>query len=305
MDMDKNDTDKNHVALRNRTAAEHRLRLNKVLRYIQQNLDGALSLDVMADIACFSPFHFHRIFTAYMGETVADYVRRLRLERAATRLCYYGEAVTDAALAAGYETPAAFARAFRHAFGTSPTEYKANIRSRFCAAAVPRADSRGPVREGVRPAPEIRTLPEQRVLFVRRTGPCNDTPYQAWDVLWKFAYRCRLMKPDTRMIGILHDCPDITAGEKLRYDACITVEGPVAPEGEVCERLLSGGRYAVFLHKGDYGGMLQTYQEICTCWYPSSGLKLRDVESFEVYLNRDPRRTKPQNLRTEIYIPVE
>ncbi|HHN64634.1 MAG TPA: GyrI-like domain-containing protein [Nitrospirae bacterium] len=68
---------------------------------------------------------------------------------------------------------------------------------------------------------------------------------------------------------------------------------------------IPGGRYAVFLHKGPYDRFDETYNMIFSKWLPQSGERLRDVPSFEVYLNRDPRRTKPENLRTEIWVPIE
>ncbi len=70
---------------RNDTIVDYRERLNRVLVYIQENIDSSLTLQTLAGIACFSPFHFHRIFTAFVGETLSEYIRRIRLERAALR----------------------------------------------------------------------------------------------------------------------------------------------------------------------------------------------------------------------------
>ena len=88
-------------------------RINIVLRHIEQNLDSRTDLDELARIACFSPYHFHRIFSAMVGESVAAYLRRLLLERAAIQLEYSMEPVTQIALCAGYESVDAFSRAFR------------------------------------------------------------------------------------------------------------------------------------------------------------------------------------------------
>ena len=109
---------------------------------------------------------------------------------------------------------------------------------------------------------------------------------------------------ETKVIGIPHDCPGITEPDRLRYDACITIEGDAKPEGEVGVQTLAGGKYAVFLHNGSYTKLGGTYGEIFAGWLPSSGEGLRDLPCFEVYLNRDPRRRKPENLRTEIYVPI-
>jgi len=82
----------------------------------------------------------------------------------------------------------------------------------------------------------------------------------------------------------------------LHYDT-------LKPSGEVFIKDIGGAKYAVFLHKGAYEGLKSTYDSIGD-WIVQSGAELRDEPLFERYLNRDPRRTKPENLRTEIYIPV-
>lgn len=101
------------MSLREETVKDHNERLNRVLIYIQENIGTRLSLETLADIACFSPFHFHRIFAAYVGETLNAYCCRLRLENAAMKLIYTKELITSIAMSAGYETSVAFAKAFR------------------------------------------------------------------------------------------------------------------------------------------------------------------------------------------------
>lgn len=65
---------------------EYLLRINKVTDYIHNNIDQPLPLQKMAGIACFSPFHFHRVFTILTGETPTDYIKRTRIEKAAQLL---------------------------------------------------------------------------------------------------------------------------------------------------------------------------------------------------------------------------
>jgi AraC family transcriptional regulator len=120
-----------------------------------------------------------------------------------------------------------------------------------------------------------------------------------------FAYKNRLMSSETQSIGIGNADPTITPEENLRYDACITFTGDVQLTGEIEVQTIAGGRYAVFLHKGAYTGLSDVYRSIYAGWLPGSGCTLRESSCFEKYLNRDPRRTKPENLRTEIWIPVE
>jgi AraC family transcriptional regulator len=99
-------------------------RIKTVKRYIREHTDEPLNREVLAVIACFSISHFHRIFTAHTGETIASYVRRVRLERAGRKLRMGAVDITEIALAAGYDTHAAFSKAFKQYFGFSPSEFR-------------------------------------------------------------------------------------------------------------------------------------------------------------------------------------
>ena len=99
-------------------------RINIVKRYIREHINEPLTRDVLAMIACFSVSHFHRIFTAHTGENIASYVRRVRLERAGRKLRMGAVDITEIALAAGYDTHAAFGKAFKQHFGLSPGEFR-------------------------------------------------------------------------------------------------------------------------------------------------------------------------------------
>ena len=106
------------------TLRDYKERLLRVLVYIQQHLDEPLALETLAARACLSSCHFHRVFTGMIGESLQSHIRRLRLERAATRLKHSTMPVVQVALEAGYETHESFSRAFRIAFATSPTDYR-------------------------------------------------------------------------------------------------------------------------------------------------------------------------------------
>ncbi len=99
-------------------------RINDVKQYIREHIDEPLNREVLAAVAGFSVSHFHRIFTAYVGENMAGYVRRVRLERAGRKLRMGAVDITEVALAAGYDTHAAFSKAFKQQFGLSPSEFR-------------------------------------------------------------------------------------------------------------------------------------------------------------------------------------
>jgi len=111
------------------TRQEYAARMNRVVDHIQSHLSESLDLEKLAGIACFSPFHFHRLFRAWMGETLQGFVHRLRLERAASELVFdLRKSITAIALDCGFSSSAAFARAFKEAFGVSATEWICRVR---------------------------------------------------------------------------------------------------------------------------------------------------------------------------------
>ena len=99
-------------------------RITAVEHYIGQHMDERLDREVLAAVAGFSVPHFHRLFTAQVGENIASYVRRARMLRAGRKLRMGAVDITEVALAAGYETHAAFSKAFRRQFGLSPSEFR-------------------------------------------------------------------------------------------------------------------------------------------------------------------------------------
>jgi len=291
------------------TSSSYHERILRTLIYVQAHLDGALGLDELARVACFSPFHFHRVFRALVGEPVQEHVRRLRLERAAYRLKLHNQPVTDIAFDAGYESHEAFTRAFHAMFGMSPSDFRASRSAENQAAPESPSgthfdDTSGyhPPDCGEPPAVEIKTLQPQKVVFLRHVGP-YDQVGATWGKLGAWAGPRGLFGPATRFLGISYDDPDITPPDKLRYDAAITISRPVEPSGEFGVTELAGGEYATLTHKGPYDTISHTYRALFGGWLPKSGRELRDAPAFEVYLN-SPQTTAPADLLTVIHVPI-
>ena len=106
------------------TMQDHSDCIENVKHYIREHINEPLQRDMLAEVAGFSIPHFHRIFTAQTGENIASYVRRVRLERAGRKLRMGAVDITEVALAAGYDTHAAFGKAFKQQFGLSPSEFR-------------------------------------------------------------------------------------------------------------------------------------------------------------------------------------
>ena len=296
--------------MKNLTLLDYKQRILRVLVHIQQHLDEALSLEDLAATACFSPYHFHRIFKGMTGEPVKDYVRRLRLERAAGQLKLGKAAIVQIALDAGYESHEAFTRSFKAAFGATPAQYRAARRPRLTEApsgvhyrgGEPVGQFRT-VRRGGKMNVRIERVPPMRVAFLRHVGPYDEVG-STWDRLLPELGKDGWLGGDTMMLGICHDDPEVTPADKIRYDACVTVGESFASSGEIGVQTVAGGEYAVTTHVGPYNQLGRTYTELMGHWLPRSGRELRDAPCFEVYLN-DPYGTAPGELLTDIYAPLQ
>jgi AraC family transcriptional regulator len=288
------------------TAQDYHERILRTLVFLQAHLDDDLSLERVAAVAAFSSFHFHRIFRALVGESLGEHVRRLRLERAAQHLKRLDTPVTDLAFEAGFESHEAFTRAFRAMFGASPSEYRAAHRlAPETASGIHFGDPMNYHAPdcGEPPAVEVKEVPPARIVFLRHVGPYNAVG-QTWGRLMSWAGMRGLLGPGTRMIGIVHDDPDVTPPDKIRYDAAVTVQRSVEPEGEFGVLELAGGAYAVATHRGPYENLSRTYRSLYGGWLPQNGRQLRHTPAFEEYLN-SPQDTRPDDLMTRIWLPVE
>lgn len=111
---------------------EYISRINRVMDYIQANLNKPLTLSELARVACFSPYHFHRIFSSFTGETLNSFIQRLRVEKAVSLLIMHPtKSITEIAFDAGFASSASFARLFKESFGMSATEMRSGGYKRF------------------------------------------------------------------------------------------------------------------------------------------------------------------------------
>ncbi|MET0552198.1 MAG: AraC family transcriptional regulator [Vicinamibacteria bacterium] len=267
------------------TTLDYGERLDRVLAYLAENLDRAFDLDRLADVACFSPFHFHRIFHALLGETVAESVRRMRLHRAALELIEGETPVARIASRAGYGSQAAFTRAFRSAYGAPPAAYRASVPEWLPGDAV-----------------TVRADPAVELVGLRLEGDYERIG-ATFERLNALATARGWVGPATRFFGIYYQDPAGTAEADLRSDACLTAPPGFAGEGGLRPLTLAGGRHAVLLHVGPYAELHRAYTWLYREWLPRSGEVPADRPCVEEYLN-NPRQVPPLELRTEIWLPL-
>jgi AraC family transcriptional regulator len=282
---------------------EYVARMNRVIDHIDAHLGDDLTLADLADVACFSRFHFHRIFSAMVGETLADYLKRVRLQAAASRLVNNPrDSVTDIALACGFSSPSVFARAFRDRFGTSASAWRNRGQAASNAGQPDRKPGDAPGNGLLHPREhldaerrknmavqaqsiEVKDLPELHVAYVRHIGPYNRVG-EAFGRLMRWAGPRGLLRfPETKSLAVYRDSPEVTEADKLRSEACITVPEGTKVDGEVGLMRIPGGRFAVgrFEITGDQFG--EAWNVLMGGWLPGSGYQPDDRMCYELYLN--------------------
>lgn len=277
---------------------EYVRRMLKVLIYIEENIDADFTMEELAKIACYSPFHFHRIFQAIIGETAHSYVKRLRMQKAAGKLRYTAEPVTAIAYDANFETPSAFTKAFKQFMGSSPKNY------RSLNAAVNTLTQKIKELSMIKPDKIEKSLPDLHLLFVRRCGSYTQSPAEAWEAMNGFINDTHSDRSQMRYFGISHDNPEVTNEDKLRYDAAILMPEAKA-KGEVGHQTLKGGKYAIFTHHGAYDGLAEVFNRIFLRWLPYSKETFDESRAvFCEYFHMECIHSDPIKLVTKLYIPL-
>lgn len=276
------------------------------------NLDEPPALADLADEACLSPFHFHRIFRGMVGESPVEFVRRLRLERAAYRLMAGYDPITEIAFDAGYQAHEAFTRAFRAAYNRSPSEYRNRLRSQIELAS-PSGIHYNPHGEIAPFVPrdtggkdmnvDIIEQPAMRIATIRHIGPYNQIP-AAFGRLCGIAGPAGLFQEGAYVLAVYYDDPDTTPPAELQSDAAIVLVGDTpCPEGLV-EQSIPGGKYARYTHMGPYEQLGDAWARFMGEWLPNSGYRMGEGTTYEIYMN-DPSQVKPEEVRTDLFVPIE
>jgi AraC family transcriptional regulator len=271
-------------------------RLQRVLDYIYDHLDEPLDIDRLAQIACLSSYHWHRIYQGLYGETIATTVRRLRLHHAAGLLANGTQPIAEIAAQSGYGSLQSFTRTFRAVYGMPPARYrKEGSHRRF------RPVISGGAEMEHRDV-EIRDVPAMEVVSIEHVGDYMQIG-KAFDALAGWLAARDLLTDDMRMIGIYYDDPGVVAKEQLRAKAGALLPRRVDVSAPFGITPVRGGRYAVLRHKGPYSDMHAAYEWLFGEWLVKSGHEADDAPVFEEYLN-DPKHTAPAELLTEIYVPL-
>ena len=271
-------------------------RVNAAIDYVTQNLDGPLRLEDVARAAGFSPYHFHRIFRGLMGETLASFTKRVRLERSVYLLSHRKrETLTEIALACGFASSSDFSRAFRAQYGVPPRRFDVDafrrsgrdaMRDTLTALDHPHRLERLPEPGSAGEfAVTVRRLAPRRVAYIR-----VHRPYQGEGVLRAverlLAWADARGLADGQWLGYQWEDPEIVPLEKCRYDVGLEVPETVAPEGEVSLTLFPACTMAEVEVKGSIDDEMRALQWLYRVWLPTSGHAPAHQPMFEAWNGR-------------------
>lgn len=273
--------------MKDSAANAYQKRFRKVLEYIDVHLDEELSLEALSAVSAFSKYHFHRQFSELFGLGVHKYVQLVRLRRASRQLAFQPELrVIDIALESGYESPEAFARAFKKALGQTPSEFREQPEwIPWHSTYQPLTDlrSRHMTRTYALEDVEIVTFATTRVAVLEHRG----APQLLFDSVRKFIdwrKQNRLPPKSSATYNVIYDDPSTTPAALFRFDLCAAITSAVQPNDQgVIERAIPGGRCARLRYVGSEDGMGEALRFLYARWLPQSSEELRD---FPVFLQR-------------------
>ncbi|WP_148714611.1 AraC family transcriptional regulator [Chitinolyticbacter meiyuanensis] len=274
------------------TLARYTERICKVLDYLYAHSDSEPDLYTLADVACLSPYHFHRVYRGLMGETLGDTLKDIRLRKAAGELARTRVPLTRIAERAGFGSLPAFSRAFQQRYGAPPGRYRA-VR----ALPFPYAEEHDmyPI--------EITEEAGTPLIGLAHAGDYHRIDI-AFNKLFLHAGSAGWLSGQQRCIGIFYDDPSQVPEEKLHSHATLGVPTTPAALAAPFEALaILPGRCAVLRYTGPYSDLPEAYAWLFGHWLPQSGEETRDFPVYEEYLN-DPKTTPPAELVTLIHLPL-
>jgi AraC family transcriptional regulator len=291
-------------------------RINTILLFIDNNLDSELSLEIVAKVGFYSPFHFHRIFKAVTKETLNSYITRKRIEKTASILLHQKNiSITELSLQYGFNSNSSFTRTFKKFYGISPSEFR---KSKPKYSKISQVESKNGQENGLseeyicninnlinwikmNAKIEIKEMPKLELAFITQIGP--EGLGNAYAKLMQWAAPKGLLTEDSKMATIYHDSYKITEPEKVRMSACLILKEKTEVSGEVGLTTIEKGKFIV----GHFEIGIQEFEKSWTglfIWMNENGYKKADRNPFEIYHNNFNKH--PEKIAiVDFHIPIE
>jgi AraC family transcriptional regulator len=312
---------------------EYLSRLNRTIDYIQQHSHEDLNLEKLADVACFSKYHFHRVFKAILGETVNEFVMRIRLEKAWAQLMLHKyKPITDIALDTGFSSSQNFARSFKAQYEITPSQARAEYNYDTSLKNMQRSD--GPDMATTHPDAiepiiqytqalkqslekrlatsseipiEIKTFPPYRVAYIRSWGPYDIEALRGtFNRLLQWAEPRGYVNDDAIVLGVAWNSTYTTPPEKLIYDACITVPAGTVADRWINIQTLQGGDFAVHHCDPDVHRHEEEWMKFLLYGLAKSDYQPDDRPAFTVYYpNEETMASTTERVVVDLCLPIK
>ncbi|MDH5691963.1 MAG: AraC family transcriptional regulator [Gammaproteobacteria bacterium] len=267
---------------------EYQKRIDRALSYIRDNLDKPISLSEVAKAVCFSEFHFHRLFSAIMHETVGEYITRKKLEQAAVKLAY-GSSSTVSGLADeyGYASVSSFSKAFKQWFGCRPSEihkikqrldsgdgklqskYEKSLDARQLFAEEDSSESRF---LSLDKKIELKSIEAFDAVYLTSPGGYEvQSIRDTWIKINKIFDEAGVDWNQCERYSLSHEHPGLAPPERCRYDALVCLPSTAQAQTSLPRTTIPSGLYAVYPVEGPEESLLSQYLDFYTHWMPRSG----------------------------------
>jgi AraC family transcriptional regulator len=311
--------------IEHRIKSEYRESVLKALHYINQNLTSNLSLEILASIANYSPFHFQKIFSEAINESPKQYIMRLRLEKAAHFLKIYPNLpVVEIGTGCGFSSPSIFSRAFRNYYGVTAESFREMSSNDI--ALISRLNKKGKdqyvIKESnfwttrinnplekidnisISPSPVIKKFQSIKIACVQTTLSHQESISFAFKSLMQWAIPNNLASADAKYIGIWLDAPFYTSLDKCRYLAGIEIQDEIKSKRGIDIITLNEGKYATFSMVGNMESTVNHIIALNHKYLDEMGFDIAEIICYE-FFDECPANKPYEKINKNILVPVK
>lgn len=273
------------------------------LKFIENNLSKNITLDILAENAHFSRFHFHRIFHAVTGKSVMEYIRQRKLENSVNELMHSDRDIIDIGMEAGFEYQQSYTRAFKNEFGFTPAECRTSKRKIEMLVKPKRL---GYLINNAKPCfisePEIIEIPEFNVVgiegftTIEKEKKGDSAVFKLWNMLLKRKHEINNRAYPETFIGICTS--NMICENYIGFAACCKVNSICSIPKDMAARTIPACRYAKFIHSGSEKESYDSFDYIFGSWLINSGYEF--ANNVDMILTFDEKHKK-----SEILIPIK